>query len=128
MSSISLLVHKKCNLSFLWDPWCNRQTISASFNSTRLSHRWVKEFISNRHWVLPDYVPAVIKTSILGISIEEEQPVFTWEGSSNPSYRNFMALFYSQYDDVVWSKYIWHKKYALRYACYAWMAVQGKLK
>ncbi|KAL0924368.1 hypothetical protein M5K25_005187 [Dendrobium thyrsiflorum] len=40
----------------------------------------------------------------------------------------FIADYYSDLEDVSWSNYLWHKRYALRHSAYAWMAILGKLK
>ncbi|XP_020688157.1 uncharacterized protein LOC110103692, partial [Dendrobium catenatum] len=85
------------------------------------------EFISNGAWILPDGWPLDIKRKILSISVEEVYGV-DWAGFSKPSFKNFTSQFYDNLDDVSWFKFIWHKQNALRYACYAWMAINGKLK
>ncbi|KAI0524788.1 hypothetical protein KFK09_004174 [Dendrobium nobile] len=130
LPSISLWVHKTCNLSFLWDPWCKKKAAADIHFSNRLSHLRVDSFIVDDKWVLPDVFPPEIYYVISSIDILEEQPVITWEGSPSPPPPNkkIMASFHDNFDDVAWCKFIWHKGHALRYSCYAWMALIGKLK
>ncbi|KAI0500544.1 hypothetical protein KFK09_018758 [Dendrobium nobile] len=96
--AISFSVHSSSNISLLWDPWCDNNPIADSFYSPALAHSW------------------------------DEEPLLFWEGSAFPSNRNFLSLLHENLEDVVWSKFIWHKGYALRFACYIWMAIIGKLK
>ncbi|XP_020684458.1 uncharacterized protein LOC110101034, partial [Dendrobium catenatum] len=126
--NVTLSVHRNCKLSFLWDPWCDNKLVADFYYSPSLAHLKVNECITHNQWTLPDCVPSTSRTIIMKTAIGEEQPVLYWDGSSNPSSREFMSSWNDDLEDVVWSKFIWHKGYVLHYACYAWMALLGKLK
>ncbi|XP_020693241.1 uncharacterized protein LOC110107335 [Dendrobium catenatum] len=128
LPSVSLLVHNNCNLSFLWDPWCNAKPIAERFYSNRLNHKPLHVFIRDGQWDLPDYVSREIASDILNTVILGEQPVLSWEGSPKPVAWKLTAKFYDDLDYVDWHKYIWHKGCALQFACFSWMSMLGKLK
>ncbi|KAL0908892.1 hypothetical protein M5K25_023404 [Dendrobium thyrsiflorum] len=111
----------------LWDPWCNGKLISEFGILLRGYHLSVKEFIHNGQWRLPSIWPVYVREAVLSINIVE-QSILTWDGSSNPAFKNFIASFFFGLEEVNWVKFIWHKYYSLRFSCYAWMALIGKLK
>ncbi|KAI0522759.1 hypothetical protein KFK09_005144 [Dendrobium nobile] len=80
------------------------------------------DLIAGDMWRLPNYLSVEASSVILETTISGEQPVLTWEGSPTPPPLKVLATFYEHLDNVVWSKYVWHKKHALRYSCYSWMA------
>ncbi|KAI0524434.1 hypothetical protein KFK09_003803 [Dendrobium nobile] len=116
-----------CNFSMLWDPWFCGDCLGNCFFDANLVGCEVKEFISNGAWSLLDCLPSAIKHQILTISVEETYGVH-WAGISKPTFMTFTSHFDDNMEDVNWFKFIWHKKSALRYACYSWMAINGKLK
>lgn len=124
---INFTVAPNCNFSFLWDPWFNGDSLAKSFNCNQLAFCEVKDFISNGQWNLPVYLPSDIKSGILNIGIGED-PVLTWNGISKPTAKVFKAKYFSNLVSMSWAKYIWHKRHALRFGCYSWMAIQRKLK
>ncbi|XP_020699884.1 uncharacterized protein LOC110112129 [Dendrobium catenatum] len=125
---ISLSVHRRCNLSFLWDPWCKGKALADLFFSTALDKLKVNDVIVENRWELPLFIPNVIRDEILEINILGDQPVIFWEGSPTPSPKKVLSAFYGHLDNVIWCKYVWHKRHALRYSCYSWMAFKRKLK
>ncbi|XP_020672498.1 uncharacterized protein LOC110092330 [Dendrobium catenatum] len=116
-----------CNFSMLWDPWFCGDSLGNHLYDAALVDCEVMDFISNGPWNLPDGWPVDIKQKILTISVEEVSGV-DWAGISKPSFKTFTSHFFDNLEDVSRFKFIWHKKNALRYACYSWMAINGKLK
>ncbi|PKU65301.1 Putative ribonuclease H protein [Dendrobium catenatum] len=125
--SVSFKVGLNSNLSTFWDPWYYGTSLGSSMACHSRNGCWVKDIILNGVWNLPAGWPIDICGKIKNIGIEEEDDM-VWVGVAKPVFKHFTAMFYSNMDNVDWCKFIWHKKHALRYACYAWMAIQGKLK
>ncbi|XP_020679888.1 uncharacterized protein LOC110097698 [Dendrobium catenatum] len=128
-SVISLYVKQNSNLSFLWNPWCDSKPLADKFYSPYYTHSKVKNFILNNNWVIPDCIPIEVKDSIVKTVIDEDcKPSILWQYKQNPISINFLDLFHANLEDVAWNKFIWHKGFALRFACFTWMALLGKLK
>lgn len=47
---------------------------------------------------------------------------------ANLSLKILFLFFFFNLAKVSWSQFIWHKKHALRYSCYSWMAILRRLK
>ncbi|KAL0918064.1 hypothetical protein M5K25_010052 [Dendrobium thyrsiflorum] len=124
---IHFTIAPTCHFSFLWDPWFNGDSLAKSFTCNQLASCEVMDFISNDQWMLIAYLPSDIKSNIINITIGEA-PMLTWNGLSKPTAKMFKANFFSNMDTVSWAKFIWHKRFALRFGCFAWMAIQRKLK
>ncbi|KAL0904222.1 hypothetical protein M5K25_026305 [Dendrobium thyrsiflorum] len=54
-------------------------------------------------------------------SITNYSTLISGQETSSPTTSNLLST-------VTWFKYIWHKKFALHFSVYAWMAILGKLK
>ncbi|PKU62559.1 Putative ribonuclease H protein [Dendrobium catenatum] len=124
---VSFKVGKDCNYSLYLDPWFYGEPLGSSSVSPSGMGCCVKDVIMNGRWNLPSSWPNNISSRILSIPILDVDNL-TWIGPSKPSSKFFSSHFYSSLDKVEWYKYIWHKKHAIRFACYAWMAILGKLK
>ncbi|KAL0913878.1 hypothetical protein M5K25_017370 [Dendrobium thyrsiflorum] len=110
-----------------WDPWCNgRSLVDLGLPSNR-SHCLVRDFICNGRWALPSSFPEHICNVISNVPILDNSGI-AWDGSNLPNFQIFSSHFYGNLEQVTWFKYIWHKKFALRFSVYAWMAILGKLK
>ncbi|XP_028555324.1 uncharacterized protein LOC110094857 [Dendrobium catenatum] len=123
----SFFIGPNSRFSFLWDPWFNGKLLGDFISDIRLSSAVVGNFISDGAWCLPDAFPLEIKTEILNIAIFEE-PVIMWDGTSMPTFKDFTSKFYSNLVLVDWHDFVWFKKASLKFACYTWMALIGKLK
>lgn len=110
-----------------WDPWCNGRALVDLFDPISLTPPYVSSYLTNSSWALPEHFPDFVKSTILGIHISD-QPCINLEGSNKFNFNIFNADFYSDLEVVLWSNYLWHKRYALRHSTYAWMAFLGKLK
>ncbi|KAI0511714.1 hypothetical protein KFK09_012346 [Dendrobium nobile] len=99
----------------------------AIYSDARLSFANVGNFIINDGWFLPDFLPPDVKEAILDIHIMKK-PALMWEGSCIPSFKQFTNHFYSSLENVQWHDFIWHKRSSLKFACFTWMALIGKLK
>ncbi|PKU76814.1 Putative ribonuclease H protein [Dendrobium catenatum] len=124
---VSFKVGTDCNYSLFWDPWFYGEPLGKSLFIPSGMGCCVKEIIMNGRWNLPRSWPIDICSIILGIPIQDIDNL-VWVGSSMPAFKFFSTHFYSSLNNVDWYKYIWHKKHAIRFACYAWMAILGKLK
>ncbi|KAI0498243.1 hypothetical protein KFK09_021484 [Dendrobium nobile] len=111
----------------IWDPWLKGISIAHFSNIPMIADKSVNDFILDGQWQLPLSIPNALFAIINDISINEKSD-FLWKGSSKPTFRDFLSHFYSHLLEIRWFKFIWHKKHALRYACFAWMTMIGKLK
>ncbi|XP_020688855.2 uncharacterized protein LOC110104200 [Dendrobium catenatum] len=114
LPSILLSVHSRSNLSFLWDPWCKGKAIADLYYSAALENSKVNDFIVENRWELPFSIPYVIRAGILEINILGDKPVISWEGSPSPPSKKVLNAFYGHLDNVIWHKFVWHKRHALR--------------
>ncbi|PKU64698.1 hypothetical protein MA16_Dca017640 [Dendrobium catenatum] len=126
--SVTLAVKNNSNLSFFWDPWCSKKSLAElscplSFSSLKLSDVFALD-----NWILPAGLPADIASQILLVNFSSMPNTINWDGVVSPSRFIFSKSYFSFMDDVNWAKFVWTKGYALRYACYVWMALQSKLK
>ncbi|KAL0916751.1 hypothetical protein M5K25_014286 [Dendrobium thyrsiflorum] len=124
---LNLFITPMSKLSMFWDPWCNGCALVDLFSPTNLNPPHVSSYLNDSTWSLPEHFPDTVISSILGITIAD-QPCIKWDGSNNFFFNIFIADYYSDLEDVSWSNYLWHKRYALRHSAYAWMAILGKLK
>ncbi|KAI0516651.1 hypothetical protein KFK09_009328 [Dendrobium nobile] len=110
-----------------WDPWCGGRSLQNILASFRFMNPFVNSYFSNNYWSLPTNTPLILRNEISGINIGENSVVF-WEGCDKPSFSSFYSSYFSNYDEVSWHKFIWHKGKSLRFTSYTWMALLGKLK
>ncbi|XP_020693114.1 uncharacterized protein LOC110107253 [Dendrobium catenatum] len=124
---VSFKVGTDCIYSLFWDPWFYGEPLGKSFCCPTGLGGCVKDVIMNGTWSLPNSWSINIRSRILGIPILETDNLM-WVGPSKPTSKFFSSHFYSSLDNVDWYKFVWHKNHAIRFACYAWMAILGKLK
>ncbi|KAL0927427.1 hypothetical protein M5K25_001594 [Dendrobium thyrsiflorum] len=51
-----------------------------------------------------------------------------WKNMEKHRFRDFMEDYYSHLPDCFWANFVWHKKSALRFSVFAWLALRGGLK
>ncbi|XP_028550446.1 uncharacterized protein LOC110098462 [Dendrobium catenatum] len=124
---ITFTVSNDCNFSFLWDPWFKDMILAEQFVIPNLEEKLVKDFITNGTWNFPPNTPSNLTASIAGLNMNEVSAIL-WNGSTNWKFKDFIEHFHSHLTKVDWFGSVWHKKHSLRYACFAWMALIGKLK
>ncbi|KAI0513575.1 hypothetical protein KFK09_009600 [Dendrobium nobile] len=125
--NISFSVSLDSEFSFLWDSWLNGDIIGNHFNIAAGDDFTVKELFSKGNWDLPSFFPNSLTDAILNSAIKENSGIL-WNGSPSWAFKFFIEQFHAHLPKVDRSVSIWHKKHALKYACFAWMAVLGKLK
>ncbi|PKU68127.1 Putative ribonuclease H protein [Dendrobium catenatum] len=115
------------NISFLWDPWLNGNSVGESFHLSGLDDALVKDFFWNDAWHLPSNIQPSIQCIISNVAIQVNKDVL-WNGNAKWLFKDFTELYYSHLPKVDWNKTIWHKNFTLKYACFTWMACICKLK
>ncbi|KAI0500636.1 hypothetical protein KFK09_018852 [Dendrobium nobile] len=124
---ITFSVANHCDYSFLWDPWLNKQPIGETLSMSFLGDKLVKDFLGNGCWRLPTFLHASTTHTIMAVELKEKNDVL-WKGNSNWLFKNFTEFFYSTVPKVDWHNSIWHCNHAIKFACFTWMAMLGKLK
>ncbi|PKU86799.1 Putative ribonuclease H protein [Dendrobium catenatum] len=122
------VVKDNCNLSALWDPWC--QGISViDFVQPEIFSGWLCDYIVDVSWSLPPQLGLEAYRRISNIPIlPQPHPLLSWISSGNPTFNIFHKYFFDTFEEVPWFKYIWHAHYALRFSDYTWMALLDGLK
>ncbi|XP_020680279.1 uncharacterized protein LOC110097948 [Dendrobium catenatum] len=103
---------KQANLEFL-------------ITSTNLA---VSSHINNGCWNLPPNFPTHLAAMINSVPICNSSDECCWTKPAKPSFRNFIKLFYEEFEVVPWYKFVWHKHYSLRFSIYSWFAFKNWLK
>ncbi|KAI0513680.1 hypothetical protein KFK09_009710 [Dendrobium nobile] len=134
-SCITFSVSAYSNLSFTWDPWCGGSSIADYLHNQNslsiipsISHWNISQFIRGTSWDLPNGLDDCLVSLINSVTIDEQQENHCWKDKQNLKFSDFNSHFYATLPLVNWYKYIWHKKSAIRYSVYAWMAFRGGLK
>ncbi|PKU86553.1 Putative ribonuclease H protein [Dendrobium catenatum] len=120
-------VSNHSNISFLWDPWLNGKSVGETFHLPGMDDALVKDFFWNDAWHFPSNIQPTIQSIINTVAIQENKDVL-WNGNAKWFFKDFTELYYSHLPKVDWYKTIWHKNYALKYACFTWMTCICKLK
>ncbi|XP_028548818.1 uncharacterized protein LOC114579172 [Dendrobium catenatum] len=120
---------ENCLLSMLWDPWCLGKPLEEALSHISPSHTAVKDFIKGGVWDVPESwgfaaVNHIRKVPIINSSCH----TISWAGNDKACFKTFYLHYYRDLQPVSWHPYIWHKRYALHYSSFAWLAVLGGLK
>ncbi|KAI0494109.1 hypothetical protein KFK09_024240 [Dendrobium nobile] len=102
--------NENCLISMFWDPW-------------------FKDFIKDGIWDIPDHWGFSAANLIKKVIVLDApyQPI-SWMGSEKACFKTFYLYYHRDLQSVFWHPYIWHKRYALCYSSYTWMAISGGLK
>ncbi|KAL0921417.1 hypothetical protein M5K25_008484 [Dendrobium thyrsiflorum] len=132
---LTLRIHPSCSFSLLWDPWYNGKSIMEIMSSSSgepipriFSDRQVKSIIVNGCWLIPTIFGIDVMTAIKSVPISVSNIGCLWLGSDCPTTPAFKMQFLSNLNAVNWYKYVWHKRYALRYSAYSWLAFKSGFK
>ncbi|KAL0918502.1 hypothetical protein M5K25_010511 [Dendrobium thyrsiflorum] len=114
-------------ISMLWDPWLNGSTFNINLNGRMGDiphHAKVSDYVRDGSWLLP----ASLTQNLASFSISTVAPdCLTWK-LHKARFAVYISEFYKGEEPVFWSKYIWHKHFALKYSIYAWLSLKGGLK
>ncbi|XP_028549943.1 uncharacterized protein LOC114579456 [Dendrobium catenatum] len=125
-------ITKAAPISLKWDHWYQNCTLSEFFGSVTLPQIpdiQLCNIMSNSGWTLPDSLTSGLRDVLRSIYIfDEDGPCLLWYDKEKVNYNNFMKEFYSDISDCSWYKMIWHKRKALKFSVYAWLAIMGGLK
>ncbi|PKU73190.1 Putative ribonuclease H protein [Dendrobium catenatum] len=122
------------HLSFFWDPWCFGQSVADRLKQANLeflitsTNLAVSSHINNGCWNLPPNFPTHLAAMINSVPICNSSDECCWTKPAKPSFRNFIKLFYEEFEVVPWYKFVWHKHYSLRFSIYSWFAFKNWLK
>ncbi|XP_020702855.1 uncharacterized protein LOC110114345 [Dendrobium catenatum] len=124
-------ITKSAPISVQWDHWYNNRNL-AEFGCSSWDHIpdiALNTIISDDVWILPDSFPTFLKDLFAGINdIGEEGPCLLWYDKKNYDFKNFLLEFHSEHPNCYWHRMIWHKRKALKFSVYAWLALTGGLK
>ncbi|XP_020684951.1 uncharacterized protein LOC110101408 [Dendrobium catenatum] len=102
--------------------------MNSSTSYTQYSVWKVAKINNGNNWAIPSTFDSHISSLIQSVSIDSLEEKHYWLGKQNPKFQDFRTTFYRNLDTVTWYKFVWHKKAALRYSIYAWLAFRGGLK
>ncbi|KAI0511052.1 hypothetical protein KFK09_011670 [Dendrobium nobile] len=111
-----------------WDPWLNGLSLPSI--SSHLPSRFisVKEYIFDGKWQLKEDFSSHVTHAISSVPISNCSSNISWMGEGVPSFKTFKLLFFSEFTKISWHKFIWHKRTALRFSTYDWLAMIGGLE
>ncbi|XP_020691383.1 uncharacterized protein LOC110106006 [Dendrobium catenatum] len=113
-----------CIMDSIWDPWINGVAGYELMHSTVSGYSAVKNLIVDGFWDLFGYTLSGISHIISSIPIlDNHLDCVEWTGVGKLCFKTFRKLFYSAVEKVNWSIFIWHKRSALKYSSYGWLAV-----
>ncbi|KAL0918711.1 hypothetical protein M5K25_010734 [Dendrobium thyrsiflorum] len=132
---LTLRIHSTCSYSLLWDPWCKGKSImeitpppdANSISRTYMDWQ-VKNVIEHGNWLIPFDFNQNIVAEIIQIPITDAATGCLWFNTTSPNSKAYRMQYYSNLSEVSWYKYVWHKRYALRFSAYAWLAFKTGLK
>ncbi|PKU80301.1 hypothetical protein MA16_Dca005832 [Dendrobium catenatum] len=110
-----------------WDHWCNGKSLKDIMQSVNFEDSFVNCYTTSSGWLLPPTTPNLLVAEISSMPFSENSMVF-WLGSPSPTFSTFYYSYFNIVEEVIWHKYIWHKRKSLRFSAYAWLAILGKLK
>ncbi|KAL0924141.1 hypothetical protein M5K25_004949 [Dendrobium thyrsiflorum] len=121
-------------IAIFWDHWCGGITLSEKFlNSTQQFlgnlNGTLRKWITDNNWNIPDGVDLRIKNYVSSLTISTDSSHhMTWNNDYNPQFKHFYMEYFANLSNVDWHYLVWHKKKALRYSIYTWMALCDGLK
>ncbi|KAL0921701.1 hypothetical protein M5K25_008801 [Dendrobium thyrsiflorum] len=132
---LTLTVHPDSSYSILWDPWCKGKSIMeitplADADSIMRSYMgWqVRNLIVHGNWHIPNEFTQEVVAAISQITISATNTGCFWLNTNTPNSKSFKMQYYSNHTKVSWYNFVWHKRYALRFSAYAWLAFKTGLK
>ncbi|PKU64842.1 Putative ribonuclease H protein [Dendrobium catenatum] len=124
-----VVTRENCSLDAIWDPWINGSTVSELLHISNSKFIAVQNFVYEGYWQLSGSMLSGISHYINSIPIlQQSNGCVEWVGSGKPSFKTFRKLFFVEFEKVSWASFIWHKRFALRYSSYGWLAVCDGLK
>lgn len=130
-----LRVHSNCHLSLLWDPWCFGTAIRSFWNDTMdnclldsLNNMMVSDIICNGNWLVPANWPSLLQNKTKSVPLWNCITGSLWNNVEKVSNKLFLKEFFKTYHIVNWHNLIWHKRSAIKFSSYGWLAVKKGLK
>ncbi|PKU75902.1 Putative ribonuclease H protein [Dendrobium catenatum] len=133
-------IHKKLTgwitksgpISLKWDHWIENSNLGDIFGHDAIAlipDIALTKLISDNGWSIPDYFPSSLTNVITGISINAaDGPCLLWFDNLKSNFKNYMDDFHADYTDCSWHRMVWHKRNALKFSVFAWLANVGGLK
>ncbi|XP_020695341.1 uncharacterized protein LOC110108851, partial [Dendrobium catenatum] len=123
---------KSAPISLKWDHWIDDRNDTDLFgfeNIASIPDIALSNIISDSVWVLPDSFSPSLCAVISGITgIVGDGPCLLWYGKIKSKFKNYLKEFYSENTNCSWYRMVWHKRNALKYSVFAWMALVDGLK
>ncbi|KAL0921832.1 hypothetical protein M5K25_008944 [Dendrobium thyrsiflorum] len=126
-------ISKNSPIAVFWDHWCSNNTLTASFPALLYSNCNTNSVLGDwmhlTDWVLPPNLSNQIIEFITAIPISSNgNKHILWNNLGKVTFKDFYLDYYANDSSVDWHKLVWHKKFALRYSAYSWLAFSGGLK
>ncbi|KAL0915110.1 hypothetical protein M5K25_015509 [Dendrobium thyrsiflorum] len=120
-------------IAVFWDHWCSNNTLSASFpeliNYNCNTNSVLGDWMHLTDWDLPPNLSNQVTEFISAIPISSNgNKHILWNNLDKVTFKDFYLDYYANDTSVEWHKMVWHKKFALRYSAYSWLAISGGLK
>ncbi|PKU72054.1 tRNA pseudouridine38/39 synthase [Dendrobium catenatum] len=119
-------------ISLKWDHWIDNRNLCEIFGHVSIAHIpdiALSKLISDNGWTIPDNFSSSLTNVISGISINAaDGPCLLWFDKLKSNFKNFMDEFHADYADCCWNRMVWHKRNALKFFVFAWLANVGGLK
>ncbi|KAL0905080.1 hypothetical protein M5K25_027256 [Dendrobium thyrsiflorum] len=123
------VVNSYCPFSFGWDPWCHGMAVNELLHPSFACGLNVADCITEGVWSLPSHLEQSQLDRIYAVPIlHSPNPNLCWIGPGKLCFNSFYLHFYSEHPKVPWFKFVWHRRYALRYSSFVWMAILEGLK
>ncbi|XP_020695245.1 uncharacterized protein LOC110108792 [Dendrobium catenatum] len=127
-------VSSTSKFSLYWDHWCKDYTLKEIRDAQPLLSSFpvnesIAVIINGVHWSLPAAMRAFVHSVFSAINIKEGSlDNLYWGDGKNCKHKHYREFYFNDYPNVTWWKFVWHKKYVIRFSSFCWMAIKGGLK
>ncbi|KAI0520604.1 hypothetical protein KFK09_008080 [Dendrobium nobile] len=133
-ANFNFIITPNARIAVHWDHWCyngDLDSFSDGFYVLQATNAntLIRDLIRENDWSLPISIPECVKLAIRDIKINmDTNNCIIWKNVKHNKFSDYINAFHDTKPDCSWSNLIWHKKYALRYTVYTWLALVGGLK
>ncbi|XP_020693731.1 uncharacterized protein LOC110107718 [Dendrobium catenatum] len=117
-----------------WDHWCYNGDLDSFSDGHYVlqatnPNMLIRDLICDNYWSLPNCIPDNVQLAIRDIPIYlDSNSCVSWNNLKHSRFSDYINDFHSSKPICSWYKLIWHKKYALRFTVFSWLALVGGLK
>ncbi|PKU68537.1 Putative ribonuclease H protein [Dendrobium catenatum] len=119
-------------ISLKWDHWAdgsNLVDLIGIASMDQIPDIMLSKIIYNNAWRFPEFFTPSLIDVFSGIHLMGgEGHCLIWYDKEKTYFKNYIDEFYSDIADCSWYKMVWHKRNALKFSVFAWLANVGGLK